>query len=106
LMAGPPHILATPLHKGFLLNPLAAVSFGVGSLDELNAAGRCFVEELHHLVDLLKLPRLAECGASSGNLGAVVESASNKTSRSVSPRRKSGAFCSIGSSWNGSLDLL
>ena len=41
-------------------------------------AGEYFIDHLHQMTDLLKLPRLAELGASSENLDEVVNTASNK----------------------------
>ena len=41
-------------------------------------AGESFIDHLHHLTDLLRLPRLAEFGASPENLDEVVKTASNK----------------------------
>ncbi|MBT8354970.1 MAG: iron-containing alcohol dehydrogenase [Desulfofustis sp.] len=45
---------------------------------ETHNAARCFVEKLHYMIELLKLPRLAELGVSSDSLDKVVETASNK----------------------------
>ena len=49
-----------------------------GQNGELRNAGRCFIDRLHLMTDLLQLPRLADFGASSENLDRVVETASNK----------------------------
>lgn len=49
-----------------------------GQNGKLQDAGRCFVDQLHHMTELLQLPRLADCGANAENLDRVVETASNK----------------------------
>ena len=45
---------------------------------QLKDTGRCFIDLLHHMTELMQLPRLADCGANSENLDRVVETASNK----------------------------
>ena len=45
---------------------------------QLKDTGRCFIDQLHHMTELMQLPRLADCGANSENLDRVVETASNK----------------------------
>ena len=49
-----------------------------GQNGEHQDAGNCFIDQLHHMTDLLQLPRLAEFGVSSENLDRVVVAASNK----------------------------
>jgi alcohol dehydrogenase class IV len=49
-----------------------------GQNGKLKDAGRCFIDQLHHMTELMQLPRLADCGANSENLDRVVETASNK----------------------------